>query len=97
MKLADLPSRVVRPLGEWSETYVQVERDPKSPVRDAVLDALRSGITSPSGIARHIKKPHYSVSQALKRLQEMGLAELVERHKGRPGRGGSSPSEWVAL
>jgi DNA-binding transcriptional ArsR family regulator len=94
MKLADLPGRVVRPLGDWQE-FDPVEHDPKAPVRSDVLKLLRDGVCTPTEIAQRIGKSHWAVTLALRALERRGLA-MCHKEQTRKGRG-SDASEWVAL
>ncbi len=103
MKLADLPTRVVRPLGEWEEPaapkFERPRRLPKTikgTVRDRVLSLVCKGVTSASDLAKQIGVTHQSVHYHLRCLEAEGRVTCIEPPRSKLGRG-SVPMVWVAL
>ncbi len=101
MRLADLPSRVVRPLGDWDEEppAIKPKHQPKSikrTVKGRVRDLLEQGVTSAPEMAKEIGVTHQSIYNALTQLKSEGLAACIEVPRSKAGRG-SLPRVWVAL
>lgn len=103
MKLADLPTRVVRPLGEWEEPVAPKSDLPKPEpktikrtVKGRVHALLLAGVTSAPEMAERIGVTHQSIHYSLNSLKAEGKADCIEAPGSRAGRG-SLPRVWVAI
>ena len=96
MKMADLPSRVVRPLGNWDEYQARVGADGLTPLQSRVLDLLRSGVNSAPDIVRLTGASHEGVLKVLRVLKRHGLANELAPAVFLAGKG-RFPSIWEAL
>lgn len=85
MKMADLPSRFVRPLG-----------DDLTPLQSRVLDLVGSGVNTVPEMARQTNASRDGVRRALLALKRRGLTDEVEPSASLPDRV-RQPSIWVAL
>ena len=96
MKMADLPSRVVRPLGNWDEYQARAGADGLTPLQSRVLDLLRSGVNSAPDIVRLTGASHEGVLKVLRVLKRHGLANESAPAVFLAGKG-RLPSKWEAL
>ena len=96
MKMADLPSRVVRPLGNWDEYQARVGADGLTPLQSRVLDLVGVGVNTVPEIARQTNASRDGVRKALLALKRRGLTDEVEPSASLPDTA-RQPSIWVAL
>ncbi len=98
MKLADLPGRVVRPLGEWEEPAAPKFERPKTlkrTLKARVRDLLAQGVTSAPEMVKALGVTHQAIYNNLRALEAEGKAACVK--VPRDGARGSNPNVWVAL
>ena len=91
MRLADLPSRVVRPLGDWEEPEAPKFDPKKYPVRHQLLSMLHEGPKTTTYLCEVTGKTRQALSNALVAMKKEGLVDCVN------GLRAGDPKTWVAL
>ena len=95
MKMADLPSRVLRPLGDWDDDDSHDDIPGLTPLRAKILRLCRRGVDTALGVSR---AAGCSLQGALRALKALEQQRYVDRVEGPPNpKGGRPVSRWVAL
>ena len=95
MKMADLPSRVVRPLGDWDDEESNIDTSGLTPLRARILGLVRRGVDTAMQVSRAAECTPQGALNALEALQRLGHVERVFDGQPNP-RGGRPACKWVA-
>ena len=96
MKMADLPSRVLRPLGDWDDEEWKIDPSGLTPLRARILGLVRRGVDTAMQVSRAAECTPQGAINALEALHRLGHVKRV--FDGRPNpRGGRPACKWVAL
>lgn len=96
MKMADLPSRVVRPLGDWDDADTAVSTQGLTPLQSRILALVAQGVSTAPEIVQRTGASAQGVCNVLRGLERQGRVKAVEPLTP-PMRSGRRASEWVAL
>ncbi len=96
MKMADLPSRVLRPLGEWGDDDSQDDIPGLTPLRAKILRLCRRGVDTAMQVSRAAECTPQGALNALEALHRLGHVERVFDGQPNP-KGGRPACKWVAL